>query len=396
MDSQGGDPFPSTLSYVSFVVGMFSFFLTILNLLALYSNFLATVRAAPVDIRDSLGNLREQLLEEREALRQQTRELRNKKTQIRDSRRSRHPAHANRPRSSSRGRLNSSHSNGNLRGSYPLTHSEQTLTLHYQTIRDLWRQFKGLERPFLVSSGARAEAIHRGGTWVEDDLLNEKTLREDLEMHGEMDSTANYSALYQCDFVHRFIWWQTKGDVLKLAEKVQAVMLRRMEREVTCCRMMLKQVRDGGDGPEEIAGARFDGGGGPGGAGMTTSGNGTPLGTRRRPTGETYNVYESSESSDSSTAARIKRRAGERDARVNVSEVRPRASPTGRGPPRGDGYEHRYTGDGWRQAQLPRVVEVPSRGPQPIILNLPRASRPRTRAGYDGPLPPPPPHDARR
>lgn len=390
MDSQGGLSFPPTLSYVSFVIGMFSFLLTILNLLALYANFLATVRAAPEDIRDSLGNLREQLLEEREALRQQTRELRNKKTQIRDSRRSRHPAHANRPRSSSRGGLNSSHSNSNLRGGYSLTHSEQTLTLHYQTIRDLWRQFKTLERPFLVGNGARAEAIHRGGVWAEDDLLNEKTLREDIEMHGEMESTANYSAFYRCDFIHRFIWWQTKGDVIKLADKVQGVMLRRMEREVTCCRMMLKQIRDGGDGPEEIAS-----GGGPGGPGLNTSGNGTPLGMRRRPVGETYNVYESSESSDSSTAARIKRRADERDARVNVSEIRPRASPNGRGPPRGDGsqYEYRYTSDGWRQGQLPRLVEVPSRGPPPIILELPRASRPRTRAGYDGPHPP---HDGRR
>lgn len=376
------DPsFPPTLSYVSFVIGIFSFTLTILNLLALYANFLSTVRNAPEEIRNALGNLREQLLEEREALRQQTRELRNKKAQIRESRRSRHPAHAGRARSTSRGGLNSSYSNGNLKGNYgnALTHCEQTLSLHYMTIRDLWRKFKAYERPFLVSSGARAEAIHRGGTWVEDDLVNEKDLREDIEMHGEVGSTANYTALYKCDFVHRFIWWQSKDDVAKLADMVQRVMLRRMEREVTNCRMMLKQIRDGGDGPEEITSPRLDGGAGPGRGSRGT----TPLGLRRRPVGESYNVYDSSESSDSTTGPKAKGRMDERDARVNVHEVRQRSSPTNRGPPRGEGYDPRYTGDGRRPGAYPR-------GPPPIIVELPppRASRPRTRHGYEGPTSP--------
>lgn len=373
--------FPLTLSYVSFVIGMISFALTILNLLALYANFLSTVRNAPEEIRDSLGNLREQILEEREALRQQTRELRNKKAQLRDSRRSRHPAHAGRPRSSSRGGLTSSYSSGNLKGNYgsALTHSEQTLSLHYQTIRDIWRNFKALERPFLVRSGVKAEAIHRGGMWAEDDLVKEKDLRDDMELHGEAGSTANYSTYYKCDFTRRFIWWQSKGDVMKLGDMVQKVMMRRMEREVTNCRMMLKQVRDGGDGPEDINSPRFDSGAGPG---RGSRGN-TPLGLRRRPAGESCNVYESSsESSEASTTgARVKGRMEERDARVHVSEVGQRISPTRRGPMRSEGYDARYTGEGWRQGQFPR-------GPPPIILELPRPSRPRTRSGYEGPSSP--------
>ncbi|CAN8104898.1 unnamed protein product [Discula destructiva] len=382
------DPaFPPTLSYVSFVIGISSFALIILNLLALYANFMATIRRAPEEIRDTLGNLREQLLEEREALRQQTRELRNKKAQIRDLRRSLHPAHAGRPRSSSRGGVTSSYSNGNLRGTYTtLTHSEQTLSLHYQTIRDLWRQFKSYERPFLVSSGAnKAGAIHKGGTWIEDDLLNEKGLHEDMELHGEAGSTANYSALYQCDFVHRFIWFQSKASVLKLADTVQGVMLRRMEREVTNCRMMLRQIRDGGDGPEDINSPQFDGGGGGGGGGPGRGSRGnTPMGLRKRPVGESQQVYSSSESSDES--ARLKGRPDERDGRVNVTEVGTRSSPTRRGPPRGEGYETRYAGEGWRQAQY-------ARGHPPVILELPRPSRPRTRSGHDGP---PSPYDLRR
>ncbi|KAL1860679.1 hypothetical protein Daus18300_009022 [Diaporthe australafricana] len=400
MDNSSGASFPPALSYVSFVIGIVSFIITVLNLLALYANFVATIRSAPVEIRDALGNLRAQLMEEREALRQQTRELRNKKAQIREGRRSLHPAHAGRARSSSRNGLSPRPSTGNLRGgaqAYALNYSEQTLGLHYQTVRDLWRQFKSLERPFLVSSGQRAEAIRNGDVWVEKDLVDEKTLREDIELHGESGSFADWSAFYRCDFTHRFIWWQSKSDVVKLADEVQRVMLRRMEREVTCMRMMLKQLRDGGDGPEEIASPRFDGGGGGGGA--TTSGRAgsrgpVPLGMRRRPTAENYNVYESSESSSSTTGPKSsqQRRPDERDpTRVHVSEVRQNNRPPSRAGP-----ELRYTGEGWRQGQFTRVTQLSPRGTAPPILEPPRPSRPRTRSAYDGPPGPPSPYDRRR
>ncbi|KAI3394185.1 hypothetical protein diail_3140 [Diaporthe ilicicola] len=397
MDNSSAASFPPTLSYVSFVIGIISFIITVLNLFALYANFVATIRSAPIEIRDALGNLRAQLLEEREALRQQTRELRNKKAQMREGRRSLHPAHAGRARSSSRNGLSPRPSTGNLRGgtgaaqAYALSYSDQTLGLHYQTVRDLWRQFKSLERPFLVSSPARAEAVHRGDVWTEKDLVDEKALREDIELHGESGSFADWSAFYRCDFVHRFIWWQSKSDVVKLADEVQRVMLRRMEREVTCMRMMMKQLRDGGDGPEEIASPRFDGGGG----GATTSGRAgsrgpVPLGMRRRPTTENYNVYESSESSSTTTGPNSQRRPDDRDPRVHVSEVRQSRPPSRAGP------ELRYTGDGWRQGQFTRVTQLSPRGPPPPILEPPRPSRPRTRSAYDGPPGPPSPYDRRR
>ncbi|KAH8753539.1 hypothetical protein F5883DRAFT_621082 [Diaporthe sp. PMI_573] len=339
----------------------------ILNLLALYANFLGTVRSAPVEIRDALGNLRAQLLEEREALRQQTRELRNRKAQMR-SQRPLHPAHAGRARSSSRNGLSPRASSGNLRGgqTYALSYSEQTLGLHYQTVRDLWRQFKSLERPFLIRSGSRSEAVRNADAWAEKEFnIDEKTIREDdVEMHGDTVGFADWSAVYRCDFSHRFIWWQTKSDVVKLADEVQRVMLRRMEREVTCMRMMLKQLRDGGDGPEELASPRLNGGGGGGGGGATASGRAgsrgpVPLGMRRRPAAENYNVYESSESSSSTTGPKSQRRPDERDPRVHVSGVSPRTN-------------------------------------APPILEPPRPSRPRTRSGYDGPPGPPSPYDRRR
>lgn len=405
--------FPLELSYVSFVVGLISFLLTVMNLLALYADMATTIRDAPHQIRDSLGNLREQILEEREALRQQTRDLRAFKSYHNriTTTKQQHPAHAGRPRSSSRSRaqqqLRPSQSNGTLRGGvggtgmatasmYVLTHSEQTLSLHYQTVRDLWRRFKALERPFLVQSGARAEAIHLGAPWDEDDLVDEKGLREDVETHGEAGSWANYSAVYQCAFVHRFIWYQTKGEVEKLAEQMQAIMLRRIEREVTSCRGMLREIT-------------------------------APRGMRR-PVGESWNVYESSEEESSESGNAVGGKGNgkgpqggggdERDAtRVRVAEVRgqqmsPKMSPVRRGRERSEGgggaggYEYRYPGDGWRQGQFTRVVELPSRPPPPIILEVPRASRPRTRQGYErspslGRRPiyydgPPTPYDARR
>lgn len=396
-NSSGPTSFPVTLSYISFVIGIISFIITVLNLLALYANFLGTVRSAPVEIRDVLGNLRAQLLEEREALRQQTRELRNRKAQMRS--RPLHPAHAGRARSTSRNGLSPRASSGNLRGAntYALSYSEQTLGLHYQTVRDLWRQFKSLERPFLVRSGSRAEALRNADAWAEKDFIDEKTIREeDIEMHGDTTTGfADWSAVYRCDFSHRFIWWQSKSDIVKLADEVQRVMLRRMEREVTCVRMMLKQLRDGGDGPEEIASPRLDGGGGGGGAtasGRAGSRGPVPLGMRRRPTAENYNVYESSESSSSTTGPKSQRRPDERDPRVHVAEVRQGRPPSRPGP----GSELRYTGDGWRQGQFTRVVQVSPRGNAPPILEPPRPSRPRTRSGYDVPPGPPSPYDRRR
>ncbi|KAF5497090.1 hypothetical protein CGCS363_v008936 [Colletotrichum siamense] len=208
---------PNSLNWLSFVTGILGFALTTLNLIALYANFVATIRAAPSEIRDSLGNLRQQLCEEREALRHQTKEIRGK----------------------SKLRQKISHigeKNANAEARRALEYAEKTLPLHYMTLRDLWRTFKELERPFLVASGHRAEAIHNGASWGENDL--DEKVRSDFEKHGEMGSFADWSALYKCDFAHRFIWWQVKDSVKKLGDEVMRVMARRTEREVTYTRMM--------------------------------------------------------------------------------------------------------------------------------------------------------------
>ncbi|GJC78491.1 hypothetical protein ColLi_01329 [Colletotrichum liriopes] len=208
---------PNSLNWISFVTGILSFALTILNLIALYANFVATIRSAPSEIRDSLGNLRQQLCEEREALRYQTREIRSK-----SKLRQRVSNIVDRLASNEARRA--------------LAHAEKTLPLHYMTLRDLWCSFKDIERPFLVASGYRAEAIHNGAAWVEGTLMR---------------SFADWSALYKCDFAHRFIWWQVKDDVRRLSDEVGRIMARRTEREVTYTRMMVKQIFQG-EGPPQV------------------------------------------------------------------------------------------------------------------------------------------------
>lgn len=395
--------FPTALAYVSFAVVLASFGLLALNLLALSADALATLCAAPSESRDALGALRTQLREEREALRQQTRELRAKtvtcQTQQRQSlsglqqsrpassqqRSQQHPAHRGRPRSAAASRsfdiLRNIQSSMSLNAGsganvYRLTHAEQTLRVHSETMRDLWRKFKVLERPFLrrpipvpapsdLQSTGRAhmqEQARWGAPWgvqgenrdvvIEKD--NNHMVREDLEMMhfggadmfggggsgslSDFGNTAmvNPSALYQCDFVRRFVWWRSKKDVLRLADAVQGAMLRRVAREVTCVRMMVRQLRDGGDGPEDILNPRFDiAAAGAGGVllGILNEENNrqpTPMGLVRRPVGETCNVYESSDSgSDSGT--RLKRRMLESESNSNNANAKPPQRPASAG-----------------------------------------------------------------
>ncbi|KAK1988842.1 hypothetical protein LZ30DRAFT_776543 [Colletotrichum cereale] len=277
---------PNSLNWVSFVTGILSFALTILNLLALYGNFVATIQAAPNEIRDSLGNLRQQLCEEREALRHQTKEIRSK------------------------GRLRQriatiSDRLASHEARKAFSYAEKTLPLHYVTLQDLWCSFKDIERPFLVASGYRAEAIHNGAAWVEGDL--DEKVRSDFEKHGEAGSFADWSALYKCDFVHRFIWWQVKDDVRKLSDEVGRIMARRTEREVTYTRMMVKQLFQGDLPPRiiDVHPRRPPGGGSGGGAAKSrtsrSSGPGrrSPVQQDERHSAEDEESSSSGQSSDS-------------------------------------------------------------------------------------------------
>ncbi|KAK2010775.1 hypothetical protein LZ32DRAFT_607239 [Colletotrichum eremochloae] len=285
---------PNSLNWVSFITGILSFGLTILNLIALYGNFVATIRSAPSEIRDSLGNLRHQLCEEREALRHQTREIRSK--------------------SRLRQRIASiSDSLTSHEARKAFYYAEKTLPLHYTTLRDLWCNFKDIERPFLVASGYRAEAIHNGAAWVEGDL--DEKVRADFEKHGEAGSFADWSALYKCDFVHRFIWWQVKDDVRKLSDEVGRVMARRTEREVTYTRMMVRQLLQGNLPPQtiDVHPRRPPGGGSGGGATKSRMSRGSgparrsPLQMRRSPVSISRRQYERHEAQDGDSSSSSQR-----------------------------------------------------------------------------------------
>ena len=51
-----------------------------------------------------------------------------------------------------------------------ISRNEEVLYLLHRTIKELWIQFKDLERPFLVKSGRRAEEIRKGDYWAESDI----------------------------------------------------------------------------------------------------------------------------------------------------------------------------------------------------------------------------------
>jgi hypothetical protein len=53
------------------------------------------------------------------------------------------------------------------------------LYLLQRTIKDLWVEFKNLERPFLVASGRRAEKIRKGDYWGESDVEEKAGARVD-------------------------------------------------------------------------------------------------------------------------------------------------------------------------------------------------------------------------
>ncbi|KAI1324914.1 hypothetical protein F5Y16DRAFT_284542 [Xylariaceae sp. FL0255] len=262
--------YPIQLSYTSFVITIFTLTLTLLNLLYLYHQFIGTIRNAPHEIREALGNLRQQICEEREALKRQTRVVRAQ----RDFRRQRQSNHHHQ-------RHHSYHHDGRRHGpqqdfagfnydealTQEADYSAQTLSLHYATLRDIWRRFKTLERPFLVSNPARAEAIHRGDAWAEDDLVDDEKVRADVERRGgdvgdgeSSFSMADWTGVYICDFSHRFIWWQSKGDVQKLADLLQKVMMARILREVTRTKILVEELVRQKSGVPGVNGGRSRGG----------------------------------------------------------------------------------------------------------------------------------------
>ena len=228
---------PESLEWIDSILGIVSFLIMLLNLIALYADMVRTLHYAPQQMRDSFGNLRQQLAEEREALMHQMRQSRlNQELERQQQQQQRRRRSSQQP----------------AMGTLPLTYPDQTLLLHYNTLKGLWLRYKELERPFLADDDERAEAamakLERDDSWNTADFRGAHLHRDPHRNYpGQPDlallGPADFKSLYRCDFVHRFIWWQVKPDVKSLGEKVVKIMMRRMEREVTQTRLMLMQNR---------------------------------------------------------------------------------------------------------------------------------------------------------
>lgn len=228
---------PESLEWIDSVLGIVSFIIMLLNLIALYADMVRTLHYAPQQMRDSFGNLRQQLAEEREALMHQMRQSRLNQELERQQKQQQQRRRASQQPPA---------------GTLPLTYPDQTLLLHYNTLKGLWLRYKELERPFLADDDERAEAamakLERDDSWNTADFRGAHLHRDPHRKHSGQPDLAllgpdDFKSLYRCDFVHRFIWWQVKPDVKSLGEKVVKIMMRRMEREVTQTRLMLMQNR---------------------------------------------------------------------------------------------------------------------------------------------------------
>jgi hypothetical protein len=138
---------------------------------------------------------------------------------------------------------------------------------------------------------------------------------------------------YQTDLTHRFIWWQSKGDVDRLMAEVQRVQIRRIERDVFECDELMKRLvrhMDGGNyGGHSGSGSESDDRGPRGGGGVSRRGS-------RKSGGEGgggRTVYESRETEAIRVPARSRAGSVRAVSRAgSVSRVRPISPPRRRSP----------------------------------------------------------------
>jgi hypothetical protein len=305
----------SSLTLASQTIGFISFSITLLTLLGVYRDLIGTFRSAPTHIPLILGNLRQELLAERVYLRQRCAEGRDPfgvfprgrlaglsrsargvgNSTSRNRRRSQRRADA-RDGDESYGK---EHSRRSAREEEQLVEQggEAYTRLLEVTIEDLWLEFCALERPFLIKHGMRAEAVARGDYWSDDDIeaagsvddekggngngprrrRGRKRRRRDVTSGvnakgeweaAEADLRKEGAKYYNTGLAHRFIWWQNKSDVQRLAEEVQRIQIRRMERDLFETDELVRLlVRERG---LEIAAAHGNRGGGGGDRGRVS------------------------------------------------------------------------------------------------------------------------------
>jgi hypothetical protein len=280
-----------------------------------YRDLISTIRYAPSQIPIQLGNLRQEIEAERWALRERCRQ----------------GDQFNIFKLTGRGRARSRR------------RTSEVVHLLMKTVDKLWFEFRELERPFLIKSGSRAEAVRKGDYWGESDI-DEKAAGKlpGTEKKGGSGKRTNAMGMeeanvgvegdyYRTDLTHRFIWWQSKNDVQRLADQVQRVQIRRIERDVFECDELIKRVLrkvDGGrDGHESSSGSESDDRGPRSGGGVSRRGSRRSVGGGRK------TVYESKETEVVRVPARSRAGSVRAVSRArSVSRVRSISPPRRRSP----------------------------------------------------------------
>jgi hypothetical protein len=210
------------------VTGFISFAITILTLLGVYRDLISTLRSADVHIPIILANLRQEILFEKAFI------SRNLKYADEFHVFPRRLCYVKQPN-----------------GQKERTKRAFSMLMD-ATIKDLWIQFKTLERPFLIRNPMRAEEVRKGDYWDEKDLEEQPKTgsrrRGKIQVrNAEADIRERGKRFYRTDLAHRWIWWQSKGDVDNLMSQVQRVQMRRMERDLFETDELVKRLirRDG-------------------------------------------------------------------------------------------------------------------------------------------------------
>ena len=277
---------------------------------------ISSIRYAPDQIPLALGNLRQEIEAERWALRQRCKE--GDSFQVFKV--------SGRMRKRKRGL------------------QAEVMHLLMRTVDKLWMDFLELERPFLIKSGTRAEAVQRGDYWGEKDIDADNEKAPGTSRKGNRGGNAKrMSAMgmeeanvgfderyYRTDLSHRIIWWQSKGNVDRLAQQVQRVQIRRIERDTyemdELVKRILRKMDGGGDGGGSGSGSESDDGGPKGSGGINRRGSGRSV----RGGGTTY---ESKETEFVRVPARSRAGSVRPDSRAgSVSRVASPSPPRRRSP----------------------------------------------------------------
>lgn len=168
------------ISVASITIGFISFAFTLAIWLHSFWDWFQTLSDAPTQVQDHLSTLRQGLYEER--------------------------AHLKRIR----GRGIAGTRSGRARGSggQDIYADGGPLKVINDAVKHLIRDFKALERPFLI-------APHEG---------------REKDLEWSFDATQRY---YRCDLVHRIIWLQSKHSVKGISARLNALQIRRIAVEVS-------------------------------------------------------------------------------------------------------------------------------------------------------------------